>query len=71
MNTANTTHGNNEKKILVIYVKSQLNIHNSNMENPKKVINVIGVEKFSWNYSFLKKHVKQVYEGQKIINLSR
>ena len=52
-------------------MKSQLNIHNSNMENPKKVINVIGVEKFSWNYSFLKKHVKQVYEGQKIINLSR
>ena len=41
------------------------------MENPKKVINVIGVEKLSWNYSFLKKHVKQVYEGEKIINLPR
>ena len=31
----------------------------------------ISVEKFSWNYSFLKKHVKQVYEGEKIINLRR
>lgn len=51
MNTANTTHGNNEKKNScnicekLSILKSQLNIHNSNMKNPKKVINVIGEEK--------------------------